>query len=64
MKRRLLLSADEESEFRKLLDDEADPLRPIVEHYRVSYREAYFIHKGKITPSFAVDDASLSRWIG
>lgn len=58
--RTLKLSAFEESELKELT--EAGVLNDIAEHYKVSYREAYFIHKGKIMPSFAVDDMSLSRF--
>lgn len=60
-KRRLNLTVEEDIEFRELL--EAGTLNPIAEHYSVTYLEAYHIHKGKIMPSYAVDDASLSRWI-
>lgn len=58
--RKLALTESEEEEFKVLL--EAGALNEIAEEYCVSYREAYFIRKGKITPSYAVDNTPITRW--
>ena len=58
--RTLALSAEEEEELRILCD--SGELNSVADHYKVSYREAYFIYKGKCCPSYEVDDSSLSRW--
>ena len=61
MKKRILaLNQEEELECALLID--SGVLNAVAEHYCVSYREAYFIHKGKIAPSYSVDDCSLTRW--
>lgn len=59
--RTLRLTDEEELELKDLM--EAGVLNPICEEYGVtSYREAYFIYKGKITPGFQVDNAPITRW--
>lgn len=62
MKNRVLkLTQEEEAELKELTDLGA--LNYIIDEQGLtSYREAYFIYKGKNMPSYNVDNAPITRW--
>ncbi len=52
LSRVLRLKQSEEREFDFLMGQIINPLETITEMHVCSYREAYFIYKGKITPEW------------
>ena len=62
MRNRVLkLSEVEELEFQQLLDNGG--LIIVAEENNCSYREAYFILKGKLTPPFDSENNNLMGWL-
>ena len=60
-RRKMTLTPEEEIEFQAMCDDGS--LDSIREEHCCSYRNAYFILKGKMSPAWSVDNAPITRWM-